>query len=130
MTIDDASSGAPWQPLVQIGDISVDQQWVRTPSGSVPTAQVSWTVQEQTRLERVIPTYAIVLAVVVSLMTCFLGLLFLLVKEERTTRWLLVTVHGPAFAHSTYLPASFPEAASDVYARVDYARSLTASARQ
>jgi len=44
MTVDNTGSVAPWQPLVQIGDISVDQRWVRTPSGSVPTANVTWTV--------------------------------------------------------------------------------------
>lgn len=126
MTIDDASSGAPWQALVQIGDISVDQHWVRTPSGSMPTTQVTWAVQEQTRVEQVIPTYAIVLAVVTSLMTCFLGLLFLLIKEPRMSRWLQITAQGPVFAHSTFLPASLPEAAADIYARVDYARSLAA----
>ena len=127
MILENASSGAPWQPLVQIGDISVDQQWVRTPSGSARTGQVTWTLQDLTRREQVIPTYAIVLAVVTSVMTCLLGLLFLLIKEERTTGWLQVTVQAPALVHTTHVPVTHPGTVADVYARVDYARSLTAT---
>jgi hypothetical protein len=130
MTAENPGSVAPWQPLVQIGDIGVDQHWVHTPSGSVPTAQVTWTVQDMTRRDLVIPTYAIVLAVVFSVMTCFLGLLFLLIKEESTTGWLQVAVQGPAFVHTTHLPVSHQGAVQDVYARVAYARSLTAAAQQ
>ena len=63
MILQNASSGAPWQPLVQIGDINVDQQWVRTPSGSTPTQGVTWTLQDMTRQELVTPTYAIASAV-------------------------------------------------------------------
>ena len=83
-----------------------------------------------TRRDLVIPTYAIVLAVVTSLMTCLLGLLFLLIKEERTTGWLQVTVQGPAFVHTTHVPVIHPGTIVDVYARVDYARSLTATAQR
>jgi hypothetical protein len=129
MTLDDSASVTPWQPLVRIGDISVDQNWVWTPSGSIPTAHVTWTLQDMTRRDRVIPTNAIVLAVVFSLMTCFLGLLLLLIKEERTTGWLHVTVQGPALTHTTHLPVIDPGTVADVYARVDYARSLSAAAR-
>jgi hypothetical protein len=114
--------------LVQIGDISADQHWVRTPSGSIPTAQVTWTVQDMTHREQGIPTYAIVLAVVFFLF-CFLGLLFLLIKEDRTTGWLQVTVQGPAFVHTTQVPASNQVTVADLHARVNYARSLTAAAQ-
>lgn len=128
MSVEQAGSGVPWQPLVQIGDIGVDQHWVVTPSGSVPTAQVTWTLQDLTRWERVIPTYAIVLAVVTASMTCLLGLLFLLVKEDRQTGWLQVTVQGPELTHTTHLPVGDQASVMDVHARVDYARSLTAAA--
>jgi hypothetical protein len=130
MTLENVSPGAPWQPLVQIGDIGVGQYWVSTPAGSVPTAQVTWTVQDMTHREQAIPTYAIILAVVTSVMTCLLGLLFLLIKEERPRGWLQVTVQGPDFVHSTQVPVSHQDMVADVYARVEYARSLTASAQQ
>jgi hypothetical protein len=130
MTVEIPSSPAPMQPLVQIGDISVDQSWVHTPGGWVPTAQATWTVQDQTLRAMVIPGYAIVLAIVTSVMTCLLGLLFLLIKEERPTGWVQVTVHGPGFTHTTQLPVSRQEMVMDVYARVEYARALTANARR
>jgi hypothetical protein len=128
MTVEPPSAEAPWQPLVQIGDISADQHWVRTPSGSVATGQVTWTVQDMTRRDQAIPTYAIVLAVV-FFMFCSLGLLFLLMREDRTTGWLQVTVQGPAFVHTTQVPASHQGTVADVHALVNYARSLTAAAQ-
>jgi hypothetical protein len=130
MTVENPSSRAPMQPLVQIGDISVDQHWVHTPAGWVPTGQATWTVQDMTRPERVIPTYAIVLAIVTSVLTCLLGLLFLLIREDRPTGWLQVTVQGPDLLHTTHLPVNQQGMVVDVYARVDYARSLTAGAQQ
>ena len=129
MTVDNPSSAAPMQPLVQIGDISVDQHWVHTPAGWVPTSRATWTVQDMTLRAMVIPTYAIVLAVVTSVMTCLLGLLFLLIKEERPTGWVQVTVQGPGFTHTTQVPVSRQEMVMDVYARVDFARLLTAAAQ-
>lgn len=127
MTVEPASPGAPWRPLVQIGDISADQQWVVTPSGSIPTAQATWTIQDLTRSYQGIPTYAIVLAVVFGLF-CLLGLFFLLIKEEHTTGWLQVTVQGPGFVHTTQVPAYHQGTVADVHAMVSYARSLTATA--
>lgn len=130
MTVENHSSAAPMQPLVQIGDISVDQHWVHTPVAWLPTARATWTVQDMTLRARVIPTYAIVLAIVTSVMTCLLGLLFLLIKEERPTGWVQVTVHdGPDFAHTTQVPVSRQEMVMDVCARVEYARSLSAAAQ-
>jgi hypothetical protein len=128
MTLEHPSSAATWQPLIQIGDIGADQHWVRTPSGSIATSQVTWTVQDMTRREQGIPTYAIVLAVIFFLF-CFLGLLFLLMKEDRTTGWLQVTVQGPAFVHTTQVPASNQVTVADIQARVNFARSLTAAAQ-
>lgn len=130
MILQNASSGAPWQPLVQIGDINVDQQWVRTPSGSTPTQGVTWTLQDMTRQELVTPTYAIASAVALFMWTWFLSAFLLLIKVERTTGWIKVTAQGPAFVHATQIPASGPETAADVVAQVNYARSLTATAQQ
>lgn len=95
----------------------------------MPTGQVTWSVQDLTRHDLVIPAYAIVLGVVLSVVTCLLGLLFLLIKEDRTTGWLQVTVRGPALVHTTWLPVSHQGMVMDVHARVDYARSLTAAAQ-
>jgi hypothetical protein len=130
MTAESPSSETPMQPLVQIGDISVDRHWVYTPAGWAPTGQVTWAVHDLTRRDRVIPTYAIILAVVTSVMTCFLGLLFLLIREERPTGWLQITVQGADLVHTTQVPVNHQDMVVDLYARVDYARSLTASAER
>ncbi len=61
--------------------------------------------------------------------TCLLGLLFLLIKEERPTGWVQVTVQGPGLSHPTQVPVSCQEMVTDLYARVDYARSLAAAAQ-
>lgn len=75
-----------------------------------------------------IPAYAILLCILFFVF-CLLGLLFLLIKEERTTGHVSVTVQGPNFMHTTYVPVSSQRQAFDVTARVDYARSVTMAAR-
>jgi hypothetical protein len=129
MSLEQPRAETPWQPLVQIGDIGADQHWVSTPSGSLPISQATWSVQDMTLRTMEIPTYAMILALVTSVLTCLLGLLFLLIKEERPTGWLQVTVQGPGMAHTTQVPVSRQEMVTDLYARVDYARSLTAAAQ-
>jgi hypothetical protein len=129
MSLEQPKAETPWQPLVQIGDIGADQHWVNTPSGSLPISQATWSVQDMTLQTMEIPTYAIILAIVTSVLTCLLGLLFLLIKEERPTGWLRVTVQGPGMAHTAQVPVSRQEMVTDLYARVDYARSLTEAAQ-
>jgi hypothetical protein len=112
--------------LVVIGDISVTSTTVYTPSGSRPLAEVSWTFTDMSVTSQNIPTWAIVCAIVFFL-ACFLGLLFLLAKENTTTGSVQVTVHGPGFLHTTTIPVSSPQQVADINARVNYARTLTAS---
>src|SRR5262245_23021640 len=70
------------QFAVTIGDIGVTRNWVVTPNGNAPVAGSRWIVLDQSRTERKIPTWAIVLAIVFAVL-CLIGLLFLLVKEDR-----------------------------------------------
>ena len=112
--------------LVTIGDIAVSQHWVSTPSGSAPIGSATWTVTPMYQTTRSIPTWAIVCAVVFFVF-CFLGLLFLLVKEEQTTGYVQVIVQSQGLVHSCYVPVYSPQQAVDVAARVDYARSLAAA---
>ena len=130
MILQNASSGAPWRPLVQIGDINLDRQWVRTPSGSTPTQAVTWTLQDMTRRELVTPTYAIALAVALFMGAWFLSAFLVLIKVEQTTGWIKVTAQGPAFVYATQIPVSGPETAADGVAQVNYTRSFTATAQQ
>jgi len=118
----------PGEPvLVTIGDISVTQSQVFTPSGVRPLTEVSWTVTDMSTTTEAIPTWAIVCAIVGALL-CLIGLLFLLVKEKRTQGSMQVTVHGPGFVHTSQVPVTSPEQIADINARVNHARMLAASA--
>jgi hypothetical protein len=112
-------------PLVAIGDISCTRDEVITPSGTRPIREVSWTFTNMAHSWQSIPTWAVVCAIVGFFFVCFLSLLFLLAKEQKTQGWVQVTVQGPGFMHTTQLPVYTPHQVSDYWARVEYARSLS-----
>lgn len=120
-----AQSTAP--VLVAIGDIVCTQQEVITPSGRAPIGGVVWSFTDMSRTTRAIPTWAIVCAVIFFFF-CLLGLLFLLAKEDRTEGAAQVVVQGPGFLHQTQIPVFSVPQLQDLAARVNYARSLSASA--
>ncbi len=114
------------QTMVTIGDISVTSTTVYTPSGSRPLGEVQLTFTDMSQTSQAIPTWAIVCAVVFFLL-CFLGLLFLLAKEDKTAGSVQVTVHGQGFVHTTTIPVSSLAQVADINARVNYVRTLTAA---
>ena len=121
--------GHPAEPtLVTIGDVGVGQTLVVTPSGSAPVAQTTFQFADLSVTRENIPTWAIVCAVVFFVF-CFLGLLFLLVKEHRTEGFVQVVVQGPHLLHTVQLPVWSQEQVWDLNQRVNYARSLAAAAR-
>jgi hypothetical protein len=122
-------SGNPLQAptLVTIGDISCTPDHVITPSGTRPIGEVSWTFTNMSHTWRTIPTWAVVCAIVGFFFVCFLSLLFLLAKEDKTEGWVQVGVQGPGFTHTAHLPVTSPYHVTDYAARVDYARSLSAA---
>jgi hypothetical protein len=109
--------------LVTIGDISVEQQRIVTPAGVLPTHGANWSAMDMSRTEEKIPSWAIVLAIV-GFLLCLIGLLFLLVKEKRTTGFVQVTVQYGNRTHNTHVGVSSPDQVADVLARVNYARTL------
>lgn len=113
--------------MVTIGDIACTNTTVITPSGQAPIGGVVWSYTDMSRTDRVIPTWAIVCAVVFFFF-CLLGLLFLLAKEERTEGSVQVVVQGPGFLHQVQLPVYSVIQVQDYAARVNYARSLSAVA--
>jgi hypothetical protein len=123
------ASGLPsaQQPLVTIGDITVTQTQVHTPSGSYPLAGTHWTVQENVQHSESIPAWAIVLAVIFFVF-CLLGLLFLLVKERKTSGYVQVGVQGPGFFHATQVPVYNALHVGHVQQQVNYVRSIVAAA--
>ncbi|MER5865913.1 hypothetical protein [Kitasatospora sp. NPDC002040] len=115
--------------MVTIGDVICTQTEVITPSGTCPIGQVSWSFTDMSRTTRSIPAWAIVCAVLFFVF-CFLGLLFLLAKEDRTEGSVQVVVQGPRLLHQVQLPVASVAQVQDYSARVGYARSLTAAASQ
>lgn len=118
------ADGLPAGPvLVTIGDISVEQQRIVTPAGVLPTHGANWSAMDMSRTEEKIPAWAIVLAIIFFL-ACLLGLLFLLVKERKTTGFVQVTVQHGNRSHNTHVGVSSPNQVADVLARVNFARTL------
>ena len=118
--------GRPEQLVITIGDIGVSPSWVVTPNGTAPLAGSQWIVQDRTLTQRSIPTYAIVLAIIFAL-ACLLGLLFLLIKEERITGYVEVTVRSGNLFHGTQIPAQSPQAVHQVRQLVYQAQSMAAA---
>ena len=116
----------PYEPIrVQVGQIACTDTQVHTPIGSYPLAGTIWTVTNQTYVSESIPGYAIVLTIIFFLF-CLLGLLFLLIKERRVNGSVQVSVQGPGFAYSTYIPVFNEMAIGQISTSVDWIRAHVA----
>ncbi|MDA0564268.1 hypothetical protein LG943_08005 [Streptomonospora sp. S1-112] len=131
---------APYAPvpeseaiLTTIGDISITQTTVITPAGRFPIKGSTWNASDMTHTTTGVSTTGIVLTVislVIFIWACglgLLGLLFLLMKEEKTQGSVQVTVQGNGVFHSTMVPARSPQTVMQVMQSVNYARSLAAT---
>ncbi|MEE1741916.1 hypothetical protein [Streptomyces sp. BE147] len=112
-------------PMLSFGDITVMNDSIVTPSGTMPLKGAVWTATDMSRTEEKIPPVAIVLAIVFALL-CLIGLLFLLMKEKKTTGFIQVTVTSGGRHHSTMIPAMGPETFPMVMAQLNTARSMSA----
>jgi hypothetical protein len=119
------SSYALDEPVImQIGEIQVTATTVRTPAGTFPLQGSQWTVTDQWITEQKIPTWAIVLAIVLFFCVTVFSLLFLLAKE--TTYRGVVQVHvvnGP-HQYVARIPAADQNQVQYLYQQVNYVRSL------
>ncbi|MEU6704303.1 hypothetical protein [Streptomyces wuyuanensis] len=120
-----APLGGPGVPLLAVGDIVVLQDSIVTPNGTLPLKGAVWNVTDMSRTEEKITTTGVVLAVVFAVF-CLLGLLFLLMKERRTTGYIQVGVSSGGRHHTTLIPATGPDTLYWVMDRVNHARSLSA----
>ncbi|MGW5774692.1 hypothetical protein [Streptomyces sp. NPDC003863] len=116
-----ASAG---MPLLSLGDIVVVGDQIVTPAGNMPLKGAVWNAMDMSRVEEKMPTAAIVLAVVFFLF-CFLGLLFLLMKEKQTTGFVQVMVTSGGRHHVTMIPATTPDTFHWVMGQLNYARTLS-----
>lgn len=114
--------------LLTLGDINCTADRVITPAGTYPLAGTQWTFADLSTTTRELPTWAVVMTVIFFLF-CLLGLLFLLVKQERTTGYGHVTVQGEDFLYTTQIPISAQAMVADLHARVNHARMLENQAR-
>lgn len=118
----DPGSRDEW--LATIGDISVSEHWISTPTGQFPIRGTVWTVTDMSTTEEHFPTTAIVLAIVFSFV-CLLGLLFLvMMKEVRQVGFVQVVVQGDGFCYTTSIPVTHPQDVLAINDEVEYAREL------
>jgi hypothetical protein len=133
MSIVDPPSGPvpvpqdPEQVLITIGDIHVTPHWVVTPSGTASLSGAQWFLVDQSRTERKIPTWAIVVAIVFAL-ACLLGLLFLLVKEEVTVGYVQVSVRAGDLTHTTHIPVTSRVEVARMWSLLQQVQALTVQA--
>lgn len=113
--------------LFTLGDIAVSRSWVITPNGTAPMRGSTWIGQDLSRTVNKTPTWAIVLAIV-GFLACLLGLLFLMVKEDKTTGYFEVTVQSGAVRHVTQLPVSSAAQIAQYRQMVNQAQSIAAAA--
>ncbi|MFJ9813847.1 hypothetical protein ACIRU3_01000 [Streptomyces sp. NPDC101151] len=125
-----AAPGVPVAPapmggaVLAIGDITVTGEQIVTPAGQMPLRGAVWNATDMSHTEEKIPTHAVVLAIVFFLF-CLLGLLFLLMKEKKTTGYIQVTVTSAGRHHSTMIPAQGPNTFPALMGQINYARSLS-----
>ncbi len=124
-----ATPPAPSPFLLVIGDIGVTATHVTTPSGHAALRGSTWIATDMTVVERRIPTWAIVMAVIFSLF-CLLGLLFLLAKENVTRGYVQVWVRSGTLNHVTYVPVTDPAQVTNVRSLVARAQALAVQAPQ
>ena len=116
----------PQEPIrLTVGQIAVSDTQVHTPIGAYPLRGTIWTVSNQSFVSSAIPAWAIVLAIVFFIF-CLLGLLFLLIRETRVSGQVQVSVQGPGFAYSTYIPAYNEVTVFQVSSTVDMIRAQVA----
>ncbi|MBK3572998.1 hypothetical protein JHN63_03995 [Streptomyces sp. MBT65] len=111
-------------PMLTLGDIAINGDTIVSPAGPMPLRGAVWTATDMSRTEERIPPHAIVLAVVFFLL-CFVGLLFLLMKERVTTGFVQVSVNSGGRHHSTMIPVQSREQVVYVLNQVTYAQSIS-----
>ena len=123
---DTGGQSMPSEPMLDtIGDIAITQNTVITPGGRFPIKGTVWTVSDMSRTEQSTPVWAIIIAIL-FIWTCLLSLLFLLVKETKTSGHIQITVQGSGHYHAAQIPVSHKAYVHHVNQQVNHARSLAA----
>lgn len=89
------ASGQPEAYLTAIGDIAISPHWVNTSSGQFPIRGTTWTVMDMSHLQERMSPVGIILCLL-FIWVCFIGLLFLLMKEQTVSGHDQVTARAAA----------------------------------
>ena len=113
--------------VLTIGDIGITYDTVVTPNGNADLAGSQWLFVDRTTTETKIPTWAIVLTIIFTLL-CLVGLLFLLVKETTVSGYAEVSVRSGNLVHMTQLPVRTQYDINNYRQLVSQAQTLAAQA--
>ncbi|MEO7122663.1 MAG: hypothetical protein ABI400_06010 [Lacisediminihabitans sp.] len=115
--------------LVRFGDAQLSQHWLVTPQGTMPLRGTQIFVADMSQETRMIPGWAIALAIIGAVFF-LLGLFFLLVRETRRTGFMQITITNGAFTYQTAEPVVGDRAGQlfELQARANYARGIVARA--
>jgi len=118
---------APAGFVLTIGDIGITYDTVVTPNGNASLAGSQWLFVDRTSTESKIPSWAIVLAIIFTLL-CLVGILFLLVKETTISGYAEVSVRSGSLVHMTQLPVRSQQDINNYRYLVSQAQTLAAQA--
>lgn len=117
---------APDYPPFRIGEITVSGTLIQAPGVTMPLGGSQWITTDMRRARTRIPPYAIALAVIIGLMTCGLGFLFLLITETVVEGEVQVSVSHGEKAFTTRVPIGVDAQLWDLEGKVRYAQQLSA----
>ncbi|MBF4458118.1 hypothetical protein [Pseudoclavibacter sp. VKM Ac-2867] len=115
---------------VFLGELEVSRDRISGPYGSLPTEGSTVFVTNMSRVERAIPTWAIIVAIAGFFVLTIFSLLFLLVKEDRVVGGYEVRISNPTGTLTSFVPVDARSAAwiwQDLQGRAAAARELIAS---
>lgn len=115
----------PEEILTQVGEMAVTASVVHTPAGPIPVRGSQWTIQDQWRAERKIPSWAIALAIVGFFCVGPFSLLFLLAKEQLFGGHVQVSVANAGQQYVAYIPVQSHAQVQYMHQQVAYVRSLS-----
>ncbi|GAA1335769.1 hypothetical protein GCM10009635_42650 [Actinocatenispora thailandica] len=110
--------------LVRFGPLAITADTVRTPGGSFPLSGSVWRSYDYWQTRRVIPTAAIVAAVLGFFVVPFVSLLFLLVRQDQTTGVVQVCGTDGGRQHVVDLPVTGAAQAHAIHRQVQYVQLL------
>lgn len=119
-------AAGPGPVLVQLGEVRVTSTTIHTPTGDIPLRGSQWAVSDQWHSRQRIPTWAVVCAVLLFFVLCFLSLFFLLAKETRYTGTVQVMITNGNRQYVVRIPVTDQRVVAHIHAQVNYVRSLAA----